>query len=277
MRLLALVLLPAIAIAQNLPITGISHVAFRVSDLGQAQHFYTGVLGLPEAFTLGNTHFMKVNDDQYIEVQLGAPAEGNLRMTHIALVTTSVEKLHAMLLERGLQPAPLKPTGADGNRSFRLNDPDGNILEFTEYQRGSLHSNARGKFTDAPRLSSHLQHGGFPVKDLHAAMVWYQDKLGFVRIFTGDPAKGELPLANMRMPGPGGDYIELIAEPGTAQHACFEVPNIEATHRLAAARVPTTEPAKIGRTLRWLFNLYDPDHSRIEFIEAKVHETAALR
>jgi hypothetical protein len=28
------------------------------------------------------------------------------------------------------------------------------------------------------------------------------------------------------------------------------------------------EPAQIGRTLRWLFNLYDPDHSRIEFIEA---------
>jgi hypothetical protein len=99
-------------------------------------------------------------------------------------------------------------------------------------------------------------------------MAWYHDKLGFVRVFPGDPAKPELPLANMRMPGPRGDYIELIAEPGTAQHACFEVPDIQAAHRLAAARMPAVQTPQIGRTLRWLFNLYDPDHSRIEFIEA---------
>jgi catechol 2,3-dioxygenase-like lactoylglutathione lyase family enzyme len=266
--IVALVLFSGVAPAQDLPITGISHVAFRVSDLAQARNFYTGVLGLPEAFTLGTTHFMKVNDDQYIEVQPGAPAEGNLRMTHISLVTTSVEKLHAMLLDRGLTPAPLKPTGTDGNRSFRLNDPDGNIIEFTEYQPGSLHSNARGKFNDAPRISGHLQHGGFPVRDLHSAMAWYRDKLGFVSVFTGDPAKPELPLANMRMPGPRGDYIELIAESGVAQHACFEVADIQVAHRLAAARMSTTGPPQVGRTLRWLFNLYDPDHSRIEFIES---------
>jgi catechol 2,3-dioxygenase-like lactoylglutathione lyase family enzyme len=191
-------------------------------------------------------------------------------MTHISLVTTSVEKLHAMLLARGLEPAPLKPTGTDGNRSFRLIDPDGNIIEFTEYQAGSIHSNARGKFNDASRLSNHLQHGGFPVKDLHAAMAWYRDKLGFVRVFPGDPAKPELPLANMRMPGPRGDYIELISEPGVAQHACFEVPDIPAAHRLAAARMPNIQAPQMGRTLRRLFNLYDPDHSRIEFIEATV-------
>jgi catechol 2,3-dioxygenase-like lactoylglutathione lyase family enzyme len=266
--LFSIFILTGLAVAQDLPITGISHVAFRVSDLGQARAFYTGVLGLPEAFVLGNTHFMKVNDDQYIEVQLGAPAEGNLRMTHIALVTSSVEKLHAMLVDRGLETAPLKPTGTDGNRSFRLNDPDGNIIEFTEYQTGSLHSNSRGKFNDAPRIASHLQHGGFPVKDLHAAITWYHDKLGFVRVFPGDPTKPELPLANMRMPGPRGDYIELIAEPGVAQHACFEVPDIQAARRLAVARTQAMESPKIGRTLRWLFNLYDPDHSRIEFIEA---------
>jgi catechol 2,3-dioxygenase-like lactoylglutathione lyase family enzyme len=266
----AILLLTSFATAEDLPITGISHVAFRVSDMPKASAFYTGVLGLPEAFTLGSTHFMKVNDQQYIEVQLGAPAEGNIRMTHISLVTTSVEKLHAMLLSRGLQPAPLKPTGTDGNRSFRLIDPDGNIIEFTEYQPGSLHWNARGKFNDSIRVSNHLQHGGFPVKDLHASIAWYHDKLGFVRVFTGDPSKPELPLANMRMPGPGGDYIELLPGPGVAQHACFEVPDIQVARKLAESRGVVVEAPKIGRTLRWLFNLYDPDHSRMEFIEPAV-------
>jgi len=272
-KLLALLLLTASipAAAQDLPLTGISHVAVRISDLDKARAFYTGVLGLPEAFTLGATHFMKVNDTQYIEVQLGAPVDG-LRMTHISLVTTSVEKLHPMLVARGLQPAPLKPTGTDGNRSFRLIDPDGNILEFTEYQPGSLHSNARGKFVvlenGAPRISAHIQHAGFPVKDLHAAIEWYSTKLGFVRIFPGDPAKPELPMANMRMPG--GDYIELISEPGTAQHLCFEVPDIQAAHKLAQSRGATPETPQIGRTLRWLFNLYDSDGTRVEFIEPAV-------
>lgn len=267
MRKLFVLLLLAVSVqAEDLPITGISHVAFRVSDLEKARAFYTGILGLPEAFTLGSTHFMKVNDDQYIEVQVGAPVDG-IRMTHISLVTTSVEKLHPMLVARGLQPAPLKPTGTDGNRSFRLIDPDGNIIEFTEYQPGSLHSNARGKFTDAPRISSHMQHGGFPVKDLHAAIAWYHDKLGFVRVFPGDPAKPELPMANMRMPGPCGDYIELISEPGTAQHLCFEVPDVHAAQKLALSRGAAAEAPQIGRTLRWLFNVYDPDRSRIEFIE----------
>jgi catechol 2,3-dioxygenase-like lactoylglutathione lyase family enzyme len=103
---------------------------------------------------------------------------------------------------------------------------------------------------------------------LHAAIGWYHDKLGFVRVFTGDPAKPELPLANMRMPGPGGDYIELISEPGVAQHACFEVPDIPAAYRQAVARTASLKPPQVGRTLRWLFNLYDPDHNRIELIEA---------
>jgi catechol 2,3-dioxygenase-like lactoylglutathione lyase family enzyme len=271
MRLvLSILLLIFQAAAEDLPITGISHVAFRVSDLPKARAFYTGVLGLPEAFTLGNTHFMKVNDEQYIEVQLGPPAEGTLRMTHISLVTSSVEKLHAILLDRGLHPADLKPAGADGNRSFRLTDPDGNIIEFTQYLRGSLHSNARGKFNDAVRISNHLQHAGFPVNDLHAAIAWYRDKLGFVRVFPGDPAKPELPLANMRMPGPGGDYIELISEPDSAQHACFEVPDIQAAHKLAVARGTAAQAPQIGRTLRWLFNIYDPDRSRVEFIEPAI-------
>lgn len=251
----AIFVLASASFGQELPISGISHVAFRVSDLGQAREFYTGVLGLPEAFTLGNTHFMKVNDEQYIEVQLGGPAEGNVRMTHIALVTPSVEKLHAMLVARGLTPAPLKPTGTDGNRSFRLNDPDGNILEFTEYQTGSLHSNARGKFMAAPRISKHLQHGAFPVRDLQAAMAWYRDKLGFVGEFAGGTA------AHLRMPGPGGDSIELMAEPAGARHAGFAVRDIRVARDLAALR--GGRPLAGGRGAVWLS---DPDGSRIEFV-----------
>jgi catechol 2,3-dioxygenase-like lactoylglutathione lyase family enzyme len=267
MRYFIALLLVVSAPAQDLPITGISHVAFRVSDLDKATAFYTGVLGFSEAFVLGTIHFLKVNDDQFIEVQPGAPLEGGVRMTHISLVTTDVEKLHQLLLDRGLHPTDLKPPGGDGTRAIRLPDPDGNPIEFTQYLPGSLHAKSRGQFNDARRISIHLQHGGYPVKDLHAAIAFYRDKLGFVQIFKGDPAKGELPLANMRMPGPRGDYIELIAESGMAQHACLEVPSIQSAYQTALARGASGKAPSIGRTLRWLFNLHDPDNSRIEFIE----------
>jgi catechol 2,3-dioxygenase-like lactoylglutathione lyase family enzyme len=251
MRILIALILLTSASAQDLPLTGISHVAFRVSDLDKARAFYTGVLGFPEAFTLNTIHFMKVNDDQFISI-----------------VTTDVEKLHQMLIDRGLHPTDLKPPGGDGTRAIRLPDLDGNPIEFTQYLPGSLHAQARGKFLDAARISTHLQHAGYPVKDLPAAIAFYRDKLGFVQVFKGDPAKGELPLANMRMPGPRGDYIELI--PGNAQHACLEVPDIPAAYKIATDRGAEGKPPSIGRTLRWLFNIYDPDRDRIEFIESKL-------
>jgi len=56
------------------PIIGVSHIGVRTDNLAAARKFYTGVLGLSEAFSLDDppgkmplTYF-KVNDHQFIEV-----------------------------------------------------------------------------------------------------------------------------------------------------------------------------------------------------------------
>ncbi|HMF77710.1 MAG TPA: VOC family protein [Bryobacteraceae bacterium] len=86
--------------AEDLPLNGISHVTFRVSDLEKARGFYTGVLGFPQCFDLKKKDgslfliVLKVNDDQYIEILPNLKPGENERMTHISLVTASAESLY---------------------------------------------------------------------------------------------------------------------------------------------------------------------------------------
>lgn len=271
--------------AEDLPLTGISHVAFRVSDLEKARMFYTNLLGYPEAFRMDRPDgtvglaFLKVNDEQYIELQPGLKPGEDVRLTHVALVTTDAPRLHRMLTERGLTPGAIN-AGRDGNRAFRLNDPEGNILEFTEYLAGSLHDKARGRHEEPKRISAHLLHAGIPIRNLEPAMAFYRDKLGFVETWRGGPRDGEIAWVNLRMPGPRGDYVELMLHDGapnrqrlgSMQHICLQVPDIQASHRTLRERGLADEERqrpRVGRNGRWQLNAFDPDGSRVELMEPK--------
>jgi catechol 2,3-dioxygenase-like lactoylglutathione lyase family enzyme len=278
-------LLSAVCGAQDLPLTGISHVNFRVSNLEKAQAFYTGILGIPQAFSTGRngaigTAYLKVNDEQYIEFSPGLK-EGDLRLTHVAFVTTDIEKLHAELTARGLQPTPLRPAGGDGTRGIRIADPFGYPLEFTEYLPGSEHAKARGKFEDPTRISVHLLHAGIlvPREKLDTALAYYKDKMGFVEFWRGGKQDGHLDWIDLRTPGTRGDYIELMlysgtpsrAEIGDLQHAALEVPDVQAAYRTVVSRGAPDDKSKmkIGRNGKWQLNLFDADGSRTELMEPK--------
>jgi catechol 2,3-dioxygenase-like lactoylglutathione lyase family enzyme len=282
--LLVALQLPA---AEPLPITGISHIAFRVSDLEAARKFYTGLLGMPEAFQMkredGTTGiaFLQVNDDQYIELAPGLPAGENVRVSHVSLITSDAPKLHAMLTARGQQPSEVKQ-GRDGNRAFRLTDTEGNILEFTEYLPGSWHSNARGKFAAAPRISRWLMHAGVlaEIENRERALAFYRDTLGFTEFWRGGPTDADVRWINLRMPGERGDYLELMlhdgaptrGQLGSMLHACLEVDDIKKAQEELARRGLPDEPRyqpKIGRNNRWQLNVFDPDGSRTELMEPK--------
>jgi catechol 2,3-dioxygenase-like lactoylglutathione lyase family enzyme len=271
--------------AQDLPLTGISHVNFKVSDLEKARAFYTGVLGLQQAFFTGRngvvgTAYLKVNDEQYVEISPGLK-EGDQRLTHISFVTTDIEKLHAALTARGLSPTPLRPAGGDGTRGIRIADPFGFPLEFTEYLPGSEHVKARGKFDDPKRISTHLSHAGIlvPREKLDTAIAYYRDKLGFKEFWRGGRKDGEIDYINLRTPGTRGDYVELMVydgtptreELGTWQHVALDVPDIHKAYDTVIARgaPPEKSQPKIGRNKKWQLNLYDPDGSRTELMEPR--------
>jgi catechol 2,3-dioxygenase-like lactoylglutathione lyase family enzyme len=271
--------------AEELPITGLAHVAFKVTDLAQARGFYTGTLGYQEAFQFKDAKgavtmsFFKINDDQFLEIVASLKPGEDERLSHLALATSDIDKLHRLLTERGLQPAAVQQ-GRDGNRNFSIKDPDGHRVEFVQYMPGSLHTNVRGKFMDARRISDHMTHTGVSVANLDAAMAFYRDKLGFREIWRGGSADDKLNWINMRMPGPSGDYVEFMlhdkplarAQLGSMHHICLGVPEIQAPYRELLTRgLPAKESSKpkVGRNKRWLMNLYDPDGTRTELMEPK--------
>jgi catechol 2,3-dioxygenase-like lactoylglutathione lyase family enzyme len=269
--------------ADTVPITGIAHVGFKVSDLEKARAFYTGVLGFHDAYDLKYATgvvamaFFKVNENQCIELSPGLAASEDVRFTHVAFSTSDIEKLHTMLEARGVKVGPLQ-MGADGNRNFSAPDPENNFLEFVQYMPGSMLSEARGKYLQG-RISTHMYHTGITVAKPDATLAFYRDKLDFVEFWRGGPAGEKTAWINMRTPGTRGDYIELMLYSGTPtreqygsmHHICLEVPDIQEGRKTALARHykdPKVQ-ARLGRNRKWQLNLFDPDGTRVELMEPK--------
>jgi lactoylglutathione lyase len=272
------VLLPA---ADGLPIEGIAHVSFRVSDLGRARGFYEGILGYAEAFRAGEepqaAAYFKVSDGQFIRIVANLGEDEDERLDEIALESRDVERLHELLRERGLDPSPV---AADETRakSFVLSDPDGHRIRFIEYTPDSLQAGVRGRFLGNSRISTHLRHTGVTVADERRADAFWKDKLGFVEIWRGGPDPRTVRWVNVKMPGARGDYIEYMLhdEPpnrnqlGSMHHICLEVADIQEAYRRVAMRgYPDSDGARprIGRIRKWLFSVFDPDGSRTEYME----------
>ena len=269
--------------ADPLPISGLAHVGFRVSDLEKARAFYTGVLGYHEAYDLKDSGgrvamaFFKINDTQCIEISPGLQADQVIRFTHVAFSTPNIEELRKMMEARGLMPGNIQ-TGSDGNRNFGMLDPERNFLEFVQYMPGSMLSVTRGKYLQG-RISRHLYHTGIAVTSADTAMAFYRDKLGFVEFWRGGPTEGKTAWINLRTPGSRGDYVELMLYSGTPtreqygsmHHICLEVPDIQEGRKTALSRhySDTNFQAKVGHNKKWQLNLFDPDGTRTELMEPK--------
>ncbi len=273
------------AYGEDLPLRGLASVGIRVSDLQEARQFYTGILGFEEAFSLRAPDgavqrvFLKINDEQFIELWPGLPAGENMRLVHVAIQTTDVRRLREMLQAKGLSPSSSERR-ADGTLGFWLRDPEGTRLEFVEYLADSLQAQLRGRFLSPRRVSERLRHVGVTVRELDRAMAFYCDGLGFRETWRGGPADGPLRWVNLEMPGARDDYLELMlystpptrTQLGSMQHICLETPEIQAAYRKAVAQgLPDVErhQPRVGRNGRRLANLFDPDGTRTELMEPR--------
>ncbi len=278
-------IIAGIAWGQPLPLEGIACASFRVSDLERSRAYYTGRLGYQQAFELKNAGvttnaFLKVNEDQYIELEPGLSPSENVRLTRIAFQTTDIESLRRALSARGLNP-PTAAQTSDGNLAFSLHDPEGQRLDFVEYLDGSLEAKTRGKFLDSRRISDHLQHVGVvvPKERVDAAMHFYHDQLGMAEFWRYSPG-GELRLIKLLSPGQRRDIIELMiyseppsrADYGSMQHINFEVPEITLPYRALLERGTHFEgwmkPVVNAENI-WAVNLLDPDGTRTEVQDLK--------
>jgi catechol 2,3-dioxygenase-like lactoylglutathione lyase family enzyme len=269
-------------------IIGVSHIGLRTDNLDASRKFYTGVLGLSEAFSLDDppgkmllTYF-KVNDHQFIEVFPELKDAKQDRLSHIAFETSDAEQLRAYLGSRGVQvPAKLDPM-LDGNRGFEVTDPDGHTVEFVQLMPGSIHSRDFGKHLPDTRISQHIIHVGVTVRDRAAADKFYKDILGFQETWHGGMKDTETDWVDMRVPD-GTDWLEYMMNVGDnpsprtlgiVHHFALGVPSCSDAYKILLERDPKiTEKPQIGRDGKWQLNLYDPNQTRAELMEPKPVKT----
>jgi len=137
-------------------ITGIGHVAFRITNLERSLDFYCAKLGLREAFRLDREGapspwivYLQVAPGHFVELFPGANAgEGDPRpasdagYNHFCLLVDDMDATLRQLAERGLPIEGAATLGQDNNWQYWIADPDGNRIELMQIMPQSPHAAA---------------------------------------------------------------------------------------------------------------------------------------
>lgn len=246
--------------AQSSNVTGIAHVAFRVHNLESERNFFRA-LGFEEAFVLSRKGlpyevFVKISDRQFIELYPSTTGSGTLGWMHACYESDDLHALYDADTARGLKLSRVVQAGA-GNLLTVFHDPEGRVVEFTQYMPDSRHSNDRGLHLGSNRISTELVGIVIPVRDTSAAQQLYTGMLGF------QPWPG-VPQGRLRL-GPSTDQW-IALKPATANAKpvfYFRVDSVkDAEHQL---RQRGLHPTRHGR----LIQLADPAGNRFVFSQEK--------
>lgn len=260
MRLITRTLLMAAISAAPLPgsspaLSGIAHVAFRVSDGVESRDFYRA-LGFEQSFEFADpgkppVSYIKINDHQFVELYGRADHSQPTGLMHVCYEAADIESLWNEYTKRGLNPPTARKARA-GNLPFLFRDPENQTLEYTQYLPGSLHFEDRGKHLGERRIAQRLKRASIVVSNLPAELAFFTSKLAFEET-------GATP-GRLRIPGSSGDEVELeLATPASKPRVVFSVANLAATTaELRKRSFAITESA--GSV-----SISDPDGTQIVF------------
>jgi catechol 2,3-dioxygenase-like lactoylglutathione lyase family enzyme len=270
---LTLLLFAAASIASAQPqrpaITGIAFFRAYTADPAASAAFYQ-TLGFGHAESGGITRY-SVNDAQWIEVQpLPSPAPAS-RMAAIGFTTRN-----ARLLEQYFKAHSIAIAQPLHQGIFGVRDPEGNLILFI--QQG-IHPS--GLPVPSPNAASHrIIHAGFMVHDRAAEDAFYRTLLGFRPYWYGGRKEGETDYVSSQVPN-GTDWIEYMLnvgpdpsphQLGVVDHFSLGVAHMsDAIAALARNHCegPNCAKTQMGRDGKVQLNLFDPDLTRIEFMEFK--------
>ena len=277
--------LSALAAAQSTSanLTGIAHVAIRVSSLEQSRAFF-GKLGFEEAFAMDKggsptEAFFKVNDRQFIELYPRRDTSQAVGFMHVCFEAADLNALYQDYVAHGLAPTPVKRAGA-GNLLFTLQGPDQpgppsdlrgaatQNIEYTQYMPGSRHTLDHGQHLGANRIAERIAGVGIPMADPAAATAFYLDKLSFARASHPLEPALESGIVTLVLPATPAQRIEFLP-PLTGQPASalpfrliFSVPDLGRTAgRLQALGLHATRH-------RTSLEIEDPDGDQVVFIRS---------
>ena len=269
-----LALLPQAAPSRP-PVLGLAHVRVMASDLVKARAFYRDLLGLPEVPQASpSVAIFRVNDRQRIIVRTPLPTDRDDRFVDVAFETSSVADMQRYLASKSIDAREAADAGEGEGQAIETADPDGHRIRLIQLTAAPMRPAEPDR-----RISRRILHAGLTIRDAAAADRFYKDALGFGEIWRGGRPEGAVNWINMRVPD-GTDYLEymlMTAAPdrrqlGTAHHLALLVPDIQTALETVRARTAPDEAnhravPQIGVNRRWQLNVYDPDGTRIEFME----------
>jgi catechol 2,3-dioxygenase-like lactoylglutathione lyase family enzyme len=276
--LLWIVALPigAIAAPERPEITGIALVRLRVSNMEASRAFYAKTLGLPEVSqgcfspTSAATCF-SINSLQKLELISSHPTESKNAVEAIGYHVRDASIMRDYLLSRGVKCSEVKRS-ASGDKFIEVRDPEDHRVVFLSPGNGTMSSVAISP------LSNQIIHTGFVVKDRSAEDAFYQDILGFRLYWHGGMKDDETSWVAMEVPN-GTTWLEYMVNIsptadhhtlGVMNHISLGVVDIKAADaRLIQNGWKPTEEPKLGRDGKWQLNVYDPDDTRVEYMEFK--------
>jgi len=253
------------------PLRGVAHVAYHVTNLAAARHFWEDYLGFAEPFTVAsNIAVIKINDHQYVELYEGALDPAQFQLVNFGYEVADAEAMRRQLASQGVSVPAGVSTNALGNLSFLSIDPDGHTLEWVQYRTNSLTGRSLGQALPGSQVFGYIVSiGGFTTNET-AADDFYLGQCGF------DTNQTHL----VHIPNSNSFYENGMVPPGTVTAAVagkkdqIDLLNFRGlTIQQSVAILQQRDPAvpidlslngTPGTKQRWVANIYDPDGSRVE-------------
>jgi catechol 2,3-dioxygenase-like lactoylglutathione lyase family enzyme len=285
--LLACTLFCFSAVAKRKPpkrphILGIAGATILVSNVTNARNLYLKLIDPGHV-----CNYCEEVPSQYLFLPSGqrltlekapVPAPADL-LAEVSFLTEDLEGFRRYLRAHKIELDEIRKK--QGGELIRIvfQDPEGHRISITDaYHLANSEDLNAGMAPARPSNPVRIIHAGFIVNDRVATDQFYKDLLGFRPYWHGGMKDDETSWVAMQVPD-GTDWVEYMLNiPPTADkrtrgvmnHISLGVPDIHViADEVAKTGIKSSEPPQIGRDGKWQLNLYDPDDTRVEFMEFK--------
>jgi catechol 2,3-dioxygenase-like lactoylglutathione lyase family enzyme len=263
------------------PITGISHIAVYTTDAAAAQHYYVDIVGCEKGADPENPQGVRyyIDSTQFVEVLPLADKSSHDRLDHLGYKTTNAEALRVYLKSKSVEVPASVEKASDGSRWFDVKDPEGNTVQFVQ---PPAHPHAVSASTLA---GHHIIHVGMLVHSQEKEDAFYRAILDFKPYWHGGMQPDKTDWVSQQTPE-SHDWLEymLIGDPsntrsatdisqhqlGVLNHLSIGVVSMSKTYdtlKAANRLAPPDAHSQLGKDGKWQLNLFDPDGTRLEFME----------
>ena len=255
---------------QRPAITGIAFMRVYAADRDASAAFYDHDLGFVREQGKAFDRYA-VSESQWVEVApLPSPAPA-ARLAAVGFTTRDAAGLERYLRGHGVEIVEARSHGA-----FAVRDPEGNLIYFVQTGVGKVPAKEFSARASAKRMI----HVGFAVQSTAAEDRFYREILGFKPNWYGGHKEGTTDWVSLQVPE-GSDWLEYMLnggphpdakQLGVMDHFSLGVAQMSSVVDALAKNGCTSancRKSQMGLDGKVQLNVFDPDLTRVEFMEFK--------